>query len=45
MDHVLGFQTKMVLAIQLKNVKAKAELIPEVAQPDMVYVAHVSDQI
>ena len=45
MDHALGFQTKMVLATQLKNAKAKAELIQELVLPDMVYVAHVSYQI
>ena len=42
MDHVLGFQIKMVLAIQLKNVKAKGELIQELALLDMASVAHVS---
>ena len=42
MDHVLGFQTKMVLAIQLKNVKAKGELIQELVLLDMASVAHVS---
>ena len=42
MDHVLGFQTKMELVIQLKNVKAKGELIQELALLDMASVAHVS---
>ena len=45
MDHVLGFQTKMVLVIQLKNVKAKEELIQELALLDMASVAHVSKRI